>query len=102
MPGPPWHSNLLRGFECQPGSKRYEDALQRVGLRRLSVVDRRHTFRTRMIAKADIRRVQGRMGHANIQTTMQYLHYAPRTEDAEAFAQAFGKGSSAADAPSAV
>ena len=42
------------------------------------------------------------MGHANIQTTMQCLHYAPRTEDAEAFAQAFGRGSSAADAPSAV
>jgi site-specific recombinase XerD len=29
-----------------------------------------------MIAKADIRRVQGWMGHADIQTTMKYLHYA--------------------------
>ena len=35
-----------------------------------------------MIAKADIRRVQEWMGHADIQTTMRYLHYAPRAEDA--------------------
>jgi hypothetical protein len=30
------------------------------------------------------------MGHADIQTTMKYLHYAPRDEDAELVAQAFG------------
>ena len=29
-----------------------------------------------MIAKADIRRVQEWMGHADIQTTMKYLRYA--------------------------
>jgi site-specific recombinase XerD len=29
-----------------------------------------------MIAKADVRRVQEWMGHADIQTTMRYLHYA--------------------------
>ncbi len=42
-----------------------------------------------MIAKADIRRVQEWMGHADIQTTMKYLHYAPREQDAELVAQAF-------------
>ncbi len=36
-----------------------------------------------MIAKADIRRVQEWMGHADVQTTMRYLHYAPREEDAQ-------------------
>jgi integrase len=40
-----------------------------------------------MIAKADIRRVQEWMGHADIQTTMRYLHYAPHAEDA-----ALGRG----------
>ena len=30
------------------------------------------------------------MGHADIQTTMKYLHYAPRAEDAELVAEAFG------------
>ncbi len=42
-----------------------------------------------MIAKADIRRVQEWMGHADIQTTMRYLHYAPRDEDAALVAEAF-------------
>jgi hypothetical protein len=35
-----------------------------------------------MITEADIRRVQEWMGHADIQTTMKYLHHAPREEDA--------------------
>ena len=42
-----------------------------------------------MIAKADIRRVQEWMGHADIQTTMRYLHYAPHAEDAQLVAEAF-------------
>ena len=42
-----------------------------------------------MIAKADIRRVQEWMGHADVQTTMRYLHYAQREEDAELVAEAF-------------
>jgi hypothetical protein len=29
------------------------------------------------------------MGHADIQTTMKYLHYAPREEDAALVAEAF-------------
>jgi len=71
-------------------SSRYRDSLARAGLRPLRFHDLRHTFGTRMIAKADIRRVQEWMGHADIQTTMKYLHYAPREEDAALVAQAFG------------
>jgi integrase len=69
--------------------RRYKDALDRAGLRPLRFHDLRHTFGTRTIAKADIRRVQEWMGHADIQTTMRYLHYAPRGEDAELVAKAF-------------
>lgn len=29
------------------------------------------------------------MGHADVQTTMKYLHYAPREEDARLVAEAF-------------
>ncbi len=29
------------------------------------------------------------MGHADVQTTMRYLHYAPREEDARLVAEAF-------------
>ena len=61
----------------------------RAGLRPLRFHDLRHTFGTRMIAKADIRRVQEWMGHADIQTTMRYLHYAPKEGDAALVAEAF-------------
>jgi integrase len=69
--------------------RRYAAALARAGLRPLRFHDLRHTFGTRMIAKADIRRVQEWMGHADVQTTMRYLHYAPRADDAALVAQAF-------------
>jgi integrase len=69
--------------------RRFKEALARAALRPLRFHDLRHTFGTRMIAKADIRRVQEWMGHADIQTTMRYLHYAPHSEDAELVAAAF-------------
>jgi integrase len=69
--------------------RRYERALERAGLRRLRFHDLRHTFGTRMIAVADIVRVKEWMGHADVETTMRYLHYAPRTEDAALVARAF-------------
>jgi hypothetical protein len=42
-----------------------------------------------MIAKADILRVKEWMGHADVQTTMRYLHYAPRPGDARLVDEAF-------------
>jgi len=69
--------------------RRYVAALERAALRPLRFHDLRHTFGTRMIAKTDIRRVQERMGHADVQTTMKYLHYVPRDEDAALVAEAF-------------
>lgn len=69
--------------------RRYNSALKRAGLRPLRFHDLRHTFGTRMIAKTDIRRVQEWMGHADLQTTMKYLHYAPRADDAKLVNEAF-------------
>jgi integrase len=69
--------------------RRYKSTLSTAALRPLRFHDLRHTFGTRMIGLADIRRVQEWMGHADIQTTMRYLHYAPRKEDAELVAKAF-------------
>ena len=54
----------------------------RAGLRPLRFHDLRHIFGTRVIGHADIRRVQEWMGHADVQTTMRYLHCAPRHDDA--------------------
>jgi integrase len=70
-------------------SSRYRDALRAAGLRPLRFHDLRHTFGTRMIREADIRRVQEWMGHADIQTTMRYLHYESHAEDAQLVARAF-------------
>jgi integrase len=80
--------------------RRYGAALKRAGLRQLRFHDLRHTFGTRMIAKADIRRVQEWMGHADIDRTMKYLHYVPREEDARLVAEAFSVESGASE-PSA-
>ena len=79
-------------------SKRYRAALVRAGLRPLRFHDLRHTFGTRVIGVADIRRVQEWMGHANVQTTMQYLHYVPRPQDAALVGEAFDLGSSSSHA----
>lgn len=73
--------------------RRYEAALKPANLRVLRFHDLRHTFGTRMIARADIRRVQEWMGHADVQTTVKYLHFAPRDEDAQLVAEAFAPGS---------
>ncbi|MEO8967568.1 MAG: tyrosine-type recombinase/integrase [Solirubrobacteraceae bacterium] len=77
--------------------RRYKAALAVCGLRPLRFHDMRHTFGTRMITKADIRRVQEWMGHADIQTTMRYLHYAPGAEDAALVAEAFAVAQPADD-----
>jgi integrase len=69
--------------------RRYVEALKQAGLRPLRFHDLRHTFGTRMITKADIRRVQEWMGHADIQTTTRYLHYAPREGEAALVDEAF-------------
>ena len=61
---------------------KYLTALDLAGLRRLRVHDLRHTFGTTIIGRADILRVKEWMGDADVQTTMRYLQYPPRTEDA--------------------
>ncbi len=80
------HGSFLDGRGLR---RRYLTAIKRAGLRPLRFHDLRHTFGTRMIGKADIRRVQEWMGHADVQTTMKYLHYVPRDEDAALVAAAF-------------
>jgi integrase len=69
--------------------RRYEAAMKRAGLRRLRFHDLRHTFGSLAITRADIVEVQAWMGHADIQTTMRYLHYRDRGQAAERLADAF-------------
>ncbi len=69
--------------------RRYKRALVEAGLRSLRFHDLRHTFGTRTIGKASILQVKVWMGHADVATTMKYLHYAPREADARLVAEAF-------------
>jgi integrase len=71
--------------------RRYKAALGRAGLRDLRFHDLRHTFGTQVIGNPQVSILQLKewMGHADIDTTMKYLHYAPRPGDAELIAQAF-------------
>ncbi len=69
--------------------RRYEAAIKAAGVRRLRFHDLRHTFGSLAITRADIVEVQAWMGHADIQTTMRYLHYRDRSDAAGRLADAF-------------
>jgi len=69
--------------------RRCEAAMKAAGLRRLRFHDLRHTFGSLAITRADIVEVQAWMGHADIQTTMRYLHYRDRSDAAGRLADAF-------------
>jgi integrase len=69
--------------------KRYRTAQDSTGLRALSFHDLRHTFGTLAINRADPVSVQHWMGHANLQTTMRYLHFRQRDDEADLLSQAF-------------
>ena len=51
--------------------------------------DLRHTFGTLAIRIAPVTDVQHWMGHADIQTTMRYVHYVPQHDNAAKLTAAF-------------
>ena len=57
--------------------------------RRLRFHDLRHTFGSLSITVRRIVQVQAWMGHADIKTTMRYLHHKSRSDDAELLSAAF-------------
>ncbi|MGH2853967.1 MAG: tyrosine-type recombinase/integrase [Solirubrobacteraceae bacterium] len=69
--------------------RRYIATLNAVGLRRLRFHDLRHTFGSLAINAASIVQVQAWMGHADIKTTMRYLHHKSRADDAQLLSTAF-------------
>ncbi len=69
--------------------RRYHATLEAAGLRRLRFHDLRHTFGSLAINAATIVQVQAWMGHADIKTTMRYLHHKSRADDARLLSAAF-------------
>jgi integrase len=68
---------------------RYRAALKRAKLRKLRFHDLRHTFGTLAVRRAEVPAVQAWMGHADIQTTMRYVHHRDRGDEARLLAEAF-------------
>lgn len=69
--------------------RRYAAARERAGLRPLRFHDLRHTFGSLAINYASIVQVQAWMGHADVHTTMRYLHHKSRADDARLLSHAF-------------
>lgn len=72
-------------------STRFRAARDRAGVRALRLHDLRHTFGTLAVdGGASLVQVQAWMGHADIKTTMRYLHTKNRAADAALLGAAFG------------
>ncbi|PTL59936.1 tyrosine-type recombinase/integrase [Paraconexibacter algicola] len=69
--------------------RRFHLAQEAAGLRRLRFHDLRHSFATTMVGHTSIVRVQEWMGHSDLHSTLRYLHYTPRSDDAHLVARAF-------------
>jgi integrase len=64
-------------------------ALKRAGLRELRFHDLRHCLGSLAINVLSIIEVQQAMGHADVKTTMRYLHAKSRGDEARRLAAAF-------------
>ena len=58
-------------------------ALERAGLKRIRIHDLRHTFGTLAVQAFPLTDVKAFMGHADIQTTMIYVHHVPQHDAAD-------------------
>jgi len=62
---------------------RYRAALERAGLKPLRFHDLRHTFGTLAVQAFPLSDVKAYMGHADISTTMLYVHHVPQHDAAD-------------------
>lgn len=76
-------------LDCSALRRRYKKALTAAKLRPLRFHDLRHTFGSTAINQATIVQVQAWMGHADVQTTMKYMHHRSRAGDARLLSAAF-------------
>jgi Phage integrase family len=62
--------------------RRFQAALDRAEIKRLRLHDLRHTFGTIAVRAFPLTDVKAYMGHADIQTTMRYVHHVPQGDAA--------------------
>ena len=63
--------------------RRFKDALKAAGIKPLRFHDLRHSFGTLAVQAFPLSDVRAYMGHADISTTMVYVHHVPRVDAAE-------------------
>jgi integrase len=87
----------------------FYNALEAAGLGRLReqetpIVfhDLRHTFGTLAVRVFPLSDVKEMMGHADLQTTMRYVHYVPRHDAGRRLSQAFAVEAGAGELVDAV
>jgi integrase len=70
-----------RPVRDKPLRAAFKLACQEAGLKPIKMYNLRHSFGTSLAAKSvDVRTIQGLMRHARLNTTEQYMAYAPRPE----------------------
>ena len=68
--------------------RRFYGALKRAGLEHIRFHDLRHTFGTIAVQAFPLTDVKAFMGHADIQTTMVYVHHVPQNDAADKLSRA--------------
>lgn len=68
--------------------RRFYEARKRAGLKRIRFHDLRHTFGTLAVQVFPLSDVKAYMGHADIATTMIYVHHVPQLDAAEKLSRA--------------
>ncbi len=63
--------------------RRFKTALEDAGLPPMRLHDLRHSFGTLAVQAFPLSDVKAYMGHANIETTMIYVHHVPRHDAAD-------------------
>ena len=69
-------------FDDSALRRRFYAARIRAGLKRIRFHDLRHTFGTLAVQVFPLSDVKAYMGHADIATTMVYVHHVPRLDAA--------------------
>jgi integrase len=87
-------SPVGRHFDDSTVRKAFKDALKTAGLKTIRFHDLRHTFGTIAVQAFPLTDVKAMMGHADISTTMIYVHYVPAHNAAERLSRAFAAGDS--------
>ncbi len=83
-------------FDDSALRRRFYAARKRAGLKRIRFHDLRHTFGTLAVQVFPLSDVKAYMGHADIATTMVYVHHVPQVDAADRLSKALATG---ADGP---